>query len=309
MWLPMFWTKLKRVGNRLLRGGLWLALLAGWGWSLGGAGSAIAAPRALSLGVDALQQQHYEAAAQYFDRAIDQGQALDDAYGYRCVTLLLLNQPQLAVASCNAVIAVNSAHHQAYFYRGLAEYRLGQFEAAIASLNKHLGAHPEDARAYYNGGLARFAQGDIAGAIGQYHQALSYAADLDPMEMSNLYNDLGVAYAATGKPDEAKFALDQAVSLDATDPRAYFNRGCICHHQRQYAAALKDFDQALAIAPDYAEIYLNRGLVKQQLGNLNSARQDYQTASEQFQQQGNPIGAQRARLWLQRLQHPHSTVG
>ena len=304
----MFWTKLKKVGKQLvvMLGGLCLSLSCTWG-SLG---AAIAAPQTpLQLGVEAFEHQHYDRAMQHFDDAVKSGQALDDAYSYRCLTFLILSEPQLATQSCQAALAMNADHAYAHFYQGLAHYRLGRFEAAIAAFAHHLQTHPEDSRAYYNYGLAKFAQGDVAGAIAQYHQALIYAAALSPMEMSNLYNDLGLAYWSDNHLNEAKFALDQAVVMDASDARAYFNRGCICHHLGEYHAALQNFDHALTLNPRHAETYFNRGLVQQQMGDTDAARQDYQTASEQFRQQGDLPGAQRAKLRLQQLHKSPVTVG
>lgn len=307
----MFWTKLKTVGSSVW--GLTLGLCIGWvglGSSGGLWGSAIAAPAApLQRGIEALQQQHYAAATQYFGQSIQQGQALADAYSYRCLAFLMQQHLQSATEDCAAALAIAPHHERAAFYQGLARYRLGQFEAAIAAFAQHLQTHPEDPRAYYNNGLAKFAQGDVHGATGQYHQALAYAADLSAIEMSNLYNDLGVAYWSNERLDEAKFALDQAVAMDRDDTRAYFNRGCICHHLGEDAAALRDFEQVLALNPHHAETYLNRGLIRQKLGERQAARQDYQTAFEQFRRQGNRSGAQAAKLRLQRLSQPLSTVG
>ena len=311
MWLAMFWISLKKAGKAGLCQGqrLTLTILAIASMVLL-PGQAIAAPASLQLGLDALQQQDFATAVEYFDQAIQQHDSLEVAYGQRCLAHLMLNQPEQSVQDCSAAIAVNPAYPKLRFYRGLAHYRLSQYTAAVADLTQHLRAQPDDARAYYNCGLAKFAQGDVSAAIADYHQALTYAADLNPVERSNLYNDLGVAYLASGsKPAETLLALDQAVALDASDTRAYFNRGCACHEQGHYAAALRDFDRVIALNPHHAETYFNRGAVKQQLGNLDGAITDYQTAFTQFQQQGNLDGAQRAKLRLQQMQQPRQAIG
>jgi tetratricopeptide (TPR) repeat protein len=304
---PTFWHKRKKAGRSLLVQLLGLCLVV---MTWGAVGPAIAAPVSpLQRGIEALQQQHYEAALQQFAVAAASEQAEGDAQSYQCLTYLMLNQPQLATERCAAALQMDAEHPQAWFYQGLAQYRLGQFEAAIAALSHHLDAHPTDPRAYYNSGLARFAQGDVVGAIAHYQQALTYAADLTALEMSNLYNDLGIAYWAADSLPAAKFALDQAVVMDANDTRAYFNRGCICHHLGHYRAALQNFEQVLALDPHHAETYLNRGLVQQHLGDRQAARQDYQRAAEQFRQQGDFHSAQKAKLRLQQLQKFPVTVG
>ena len=311
MWLLMFWTRLKKAGKSGLRLGqrLTVALLAIASIVLL-PGRVIAAPAALQLGLDALQQQDFATAVDYFDEAVQQHDSLDVAYAHRCLANLMMNRAEQAVEDCSAAIAVNPAYPKLRFYRGLAHYRLSQYAAAVADLTQYLQTQPDDARAYYNSGLAKFAQGDVGRAIADYHQALTYAADLNAVERSNLYNDLGVAYLASGvKPAETLLALDQAVALDTSDTRAYFNRGCACREQGHYAAALQDFDRVIALNPHHAETYFNRGAVKQQLGNRDGAMADFQAAFTQFQQQGNLDGAQQAKLRLQQMQQPRQAIG
>lgn len=305
--LLMLWGRLKKIGCCVCWVSLWCLLLTGS--AAGNVNSAIAAPSAFQLGTTALRQQQYELAVQYFGQTIAQGQRLDEAHSYQCFAWLMLNEPQQARQSCERAVAMNPDHAQANFYHGLALYRLNRFEAAIAALTHHLSLYPKDARAYYNCGLAKFAQGDVRGAIAQYRQALTYAAGLAPIEMSNLYNDLGVAYWLGNQSDNAMLALDQAVLLDAEDIRAHFNRGCICHHRGEYRAALDEFDQVLRLDPAHAKTYLNRGIVNQHMGHWQAATQDYRTAVKQFQQQGELAGAQRAKLRLHQLQRDHIVVG
>lgn len=305
----MFWNKLKTSGNAVLNAVSLLAvgLIASLNCFLL-PNAAIAAPVPLQSGIEAMQQYEFAVAIEYFNTALDQGSDSNQVYGHRCLAHLMLNLPEPAIADCSAAIAGQADLPKLRFYRGLAQYRVGEFAAAIADLSEHLQVQREDARAYYNRGLAYFAQGQVSQAIADYHQALTYAAGLQPVEMSNLYNDLGVAYLSSTKPAEALFALDQAVAMDESDPRAYFNRGCVCHHRGDYAAALADFDQVLALDPHHAETYLNRGFSKRQLGDKAGAIADFRAAIEQFQQQGNLAGLQRAKFALHQIQQTPQAV-
>jgi tetratricopeptide (TPR) repeat protein len=305
----MFWIKLKKVGRSELRWGQGgaIALWASMGLILLPA-TAIAAANSLQFGIEAIQHRDFAVAVQHLDQAIVKGDSLGTAYGHRCLAHLMLNAPQQAVSDCSAAIRRGAANPKLRYYRGLSHYRLGEFATAIADFKAHLHAQPEDARAYYNLGLAHFAQGQVAVAVNSYHQALTYAAGLYPTEMSNLYNDLGIAYLSSAKPTESLFALDQAVAMNTSDPRAYFNRGCVCHHQGRYAAALADFEQVLTLDPQHAETYFNRGLSKQQLGDRAGAIADLQAAIHYFQQQDNDVGRQRAKLELHKLSTPQSAL-
>ncbi|MGD1860714.1 MAG: tetratricopeptide repeat protein [Leptolyngbyaceae cyanobacterium] len=301
------WDKLKRAGCGICWVSFWSLLLLGLPG--GEVSRALAAPSTFQLGTTALHQQQYELAIHHFDQTIAQGQHLEESHSYQCFAWLMLNEPQQAHQSCEMAVMMNPDHAQANFYHGLALYRLNRFGAAIAALDHHLRLHPEDARAYYNCGLAKFAQGDVSGAIVQYRQALAYGEGLAPVERSNLYNDLGLAYWQSHQSDAAKLALDQAVLLDQEDIRAHFNRGCICHHRGEYLAALDEFDQVLRLDSSHAKTYLNRGLVNQQMGHRQAAIQDYRTAVEQFQQQGELAAAQKAKLRLHQLQRDRTAVG
>lgn len=272
-------------------------------------GVAIAAPGSFHLGTEALQKQRYGTAIDYFDQAIQHSDRLDEAYGSRCLAYLMIDDSQQAVRDCSAALDVNPQYPKGYFYRGLAWYRLGEYASASADLTHHLQVNPQDARAYYNHGLILFAQGDIEGAIDSYHHALTYSAKLYPIEMSNLYNDLGVAYLSGAQLDVALVVLDAAVSLDSSDPRAYFNRGCICHQEGDYLAALSDFNQTLLLDPSYGQAYINRSLSKQQLGDVKGAIADLASAIEILQQQQDFDVTFQAKLRLQRLREGQNAVG
>jgi tetratricopeptide (TPR) repeat protein len=283
-----------------------LAMIMAWNF---GVGAARAASNALPMGVQALQKQDFAAALEHLTDAVQVGEHLGEVYGHRCIAQLMLNAPERAVDDCSMSAHMASGYPRVYFYRGLAQYRLGNFAAAIADFSQHLQTTTADARAYYNRGLAYFAQSEVGRAIADYHQALTLAAGLQPLEMSNLYNDLGVAYLSISKLPEARLALDQAVSLGDNDLRAYFNRGCVCHHQGYYAAALENFDYVLTQNPHHADSYLSRGLSRQQLGDRAGAESDFRAAIQQFQIQDNLVGLQHAKLKLIQLQAEPSAIG
>ena len=306
---PMSWIRLKKAGKATFRFvWAWFATFIIISWTLMCPALAHAGP--LQLGVQAVQDQNYPGAIQYFSEVIQQeGESHATAYGNRCLAHLLMDLSQQAAEDCTAALKLNPVSSQAYFYRGLARYRLKHYEGAKADFTQYLQQAPQDARAYYNRGLAVFAQGHVELAIADYQQAVANSSPLTPLEMSNLYNDLGVAYLAQDHFAAAIAALDQAITFDINDPRAYFNRGCVCHRQGNYAAALQDFERVLALDPNHAETYFNRSMVKQRMGNLAGAMADLEAAIARFQQQGNAVGAQRAKLHLQHFERPVSAIG
>ena len=309
MLLLTSWIRLKKAGNAAIRlSWVWFATLTVIGCMVVCPASAGAGP--LQLGIQAVEEQDYPRAVWHFSQAIQQEDGTDvAAYGNRCLAHLLMDLPQQAAEDCTEALRLEPNRSHIHFYRGLARYRLEQYEGAGADFTQYLQQAPQDARAYYNRGLAVFAQGRVDRALADYQQAVAYSSPLTPLEMSNLYNDLGVAYLAQAQFKAAIAALNQAIAFDKDDPRAYFNRGCVCHHQGNYAAALQDFERVLALDPNHAETYFNRGLVRQQMGNSTGAIADLEAAIMRFQTQGNIEGAQRAKVRLQQFVNPLSAIG
>ena len=59
---------------------------------------------------------------------------------------------------------------------------------------------------------------------------------------------------------------------------AYYNRGYAYSKIGQYDPAIRDFDLAIALKPDYANAYSNRGYTYYLNGQLDRAIQDYDEA-------------------------------
>ena len=60
-----------------------------------------------------------------------------------------------------------------------------------------------------------------------------------------------------------------------SNPAVWSNRGSCLVSQNRLIEALKDFDQAIAIAPDAPDTYLNRGTALENLGKYDDAIADY----------------------------------
>jgi formylglycine-generating enzyme required for sulfatase activity/tetratricopeptide (TPR) repeat protein len=81
-----------------------------------------------------------------------------------------------------------------------------------------------------------------------------------------------------GNPARALADYDQAIALRPDYADAYNNRGSVRSEQGDLAGALADCDQAVALKPDDALVYYNRALVRRKQGDLASALADYDQA-------------------------------
>lgn len=72
------------------------------------------------------------------------------------------------------------------------------------------------------------------------------------------------------------FALP--ASAKAQDAACWYNWGVANDNQGEYAKAIADYNQAIALCPDYSAAYNNRGYDFSELGNQTQAIADYNTA-------------------------------
>jgi len=64
-----------------------------------------------------------------------------------------------------------------------------------------------------------------------------------------------------GRYDAALASYNKAIALRPDYALAYCNRGTVYRAQFNDQAALDSYDQAIALQPDYAEAHYNRGVV------------------------------------------------
>lgn len=186
---------------------------------------------------------------------------------------------------------------QAYRERGALDRALPLYRRAA----EDAGDNPE---AWYD--LASALQ--EAGRPGEAREALERALHLDPGR-AEAHNTLALALLAEGKPEDALRELELATALDPRDATALNNQGNVLRGlgrlddaERAYrraaevapryaeplnglgtlevdrerpAAALPFFDQALALAPAYHEVRLNRGIAYELAGETEAAMAAY----------------------------------
>jgi Flp pilus assembly protein TadD len=95
--------------------------------------------------------------------------------------------------------------------------------------------------------------------------------------------------------------LNKAIAIDPNDAKAYYNRGVLYYGQGKLKLALVDWNKAIALNPNLAEAYANSGLLYMKMGNTEAAKTNLQKTQELFTAQGNTAGAEQAANLLQQL--------
>ena len=92
--------------------------------------------------------------------------------------------------------------------------------------------------------------------------------------------DKGYQHGLNKEYDEEVEAYTNAIALTPNYADAYYNRGLAYYNKGQYDRAIEDYNKASALDPNAADAYYNRGLAYQQKGNMGRATSDYQKACD-----------------------------
>lgn len=88
----------------------------------------------------------------------------------------------------------------------------------------------------------------------------------------------GVAYNNNGQSDLAIRDFDRAIFLQPNYVRAYNNRAVAYQMNGDLRHAIDDYDKVISINPNFVTAYSNRGAAYQQLGETDKALSDYTSA-------------------------------
>src|SRR6185312_14329056 len=159
-----------------------------------------------------------------------------------------------------------------------------QPNAAEAPLKRALTLQPRSAAAYGALGRAALARRDYASALADLEQALQLSPQASALEYP-----LGLAYRGLGRTEEAESHLKRRGDRDAVpvDPLmdelravlrsavAYENQGVHALDSGDYAGAVNEFRQGVAIAPDNAELRHELATALLLSGNAPEAQEQF----------------------------------
>jgi tetratricopeptide (TPR) repeat protein len=226
-----------------------------------------------------------------FGQAVEEQQAGDYAAAIRDYRALLARDPAMVDAHINL---------------GAALAHTGQFDAAIEQYTLALPAAADKNGVRLDLGLAYYKKGDFAAASRQFEalrqlrpddpqlaillgdsevklgRAAEAAAMLAPLEAANQANAdfeyvFATALIASGKRRDGVQRLEKVA--DATHAAdAYFLAGSTQMDLNEFAAARRDFDQALQLDPRLPRIYTLAGIARDKLADPTAAAEMFRKA-------------------------------
>jgi predicted O-linked N-acetylglucosamine transferase (SPINDLY family) len=180
---------------------------------------------------------------------------------------------QEAEALYRQILLAEPKHPDALHLLGVIAHQVGRHHIAVDYICRAIGLNPAVAEFHFNLGEAYRAQGRLEEAVVAYRQALA----LKPA-FAEACNNLGNALKEQGKLDEAVASYRQAVALQPTYAEALNNLGNALKDQGKLEEAVASFRQALALRPEYAVAHNNLGVALQWQGKLEEAVAAYRQA-------------------------------
>jgi protein O-mannosyl-transferase len=99
-----------------------------------------------------------------------------------------------------------------------------------------------------------------------------------PGRVVDAYNNRGYYFIETGRYREALADFDQAIAMNPRVARVWVNKGNVLAAENQNDSAYVCFERAIALKPDYPEALNNRGGIRARRGDLAGALEDFSRA-------------------------------
>ncbi|NEP77659.1 MAG: tetratricopeptide repeat protein [Okeania sp. SIO3B3] len=168
-----------------------------------------------------------------------------------------LKEYEAALADYHKAIELKPDVGLFYNSRGAVLGLKKDYEAALADYNKAIELEPDNALFYHSRADVFLEQKEYAAALADYSKAIELKPD-----RGLTYINRGNTYFKIGEKQKGIDDYDKAISLDSELAHQYYNwRGFQLFEQKDYEAALADFNKAIELKPDVASFYNGRWLI------------------------------------------------
>lgn len=161
---------------------------------------------------------------------------------------------------------------EAYFLKGMLFKEIGDTAKAISGFQTAVEQNPRCYEAYMQLGLLLSKKKNPL-AIGYFRNALK----IDSSSYEARYG-IAMYYQEAGDYSKALEIYRQMILDFPQEKDAYYNIGYIHFQMDSIDRASRDFDRAIAVAPDYADAYYMRGLCAEAVKDFKNARYYYEQA-------------------------------
>ena len=220
-----------------------------------------------------LAQDKIEDALEDFDAAEEYDNVKPTAFLSRARAYLQQELYEQAMEECEKALRLDNTLEDTHFIRGQILFEMKQHDRAIAEFRKAIElSDDEEARGkyHYQCGASHYEMDQLVEAVNEFEQA-------EKMRPSHAGTQVwkAAAFSKLGAWPEAIQSLQLAIAKRPAAAIQYQQLGRpVAEH------ALEFFDKELQKGEPNAELFKNRGMAYQFLGNVESALENYTRASE-----------------------------
>lgn len=190
-----------------------------------------------------------------------------------------LNRFDEALSAFDSAIELNPDYdYIAHYLRGLILVNQSKLDKASISLREAIKKKPDFYPAILLQLLVLNQTNQQLLALALVDNSLVDESSLQPFQSANLYQIKSWILARLYRPEKAIVAATKAIEIFPS-PEFYNNRGLISSYEN-HQSALKDYNQAIKLNPNFGMAYANRGAIYEKLGKQELALQDYNKVIE-----------------------------
>ncbi|PSR16199.1 hypothetical protein C8255_19090 [filamentous cyanobacterium CCP3] len=240
----------------------------------------------LKAGIEQARLGYFEAAIAQFSEAIGLDATCAKAFYNRGCAHRDLGCHAAAIDDFSAALRLEPTFANAYINRGSVYRLMGQLSEALGDLEQAVALQPRSIKGYGNRGRIRLDLEDYGGAIADFTIVLA-----EQPKFAKILLWRGLAYlkqgalAALAEPRREAYqcAIADFTRLLQSQPHcaeAHNYRAVAYFQLRNYYQATLDINRAIGCQADYVEAYINRGMLRHELGDFQGAIDDYTTVLE-----------------------------
>jgi Flp pilus assembly protein TadD len=171
-------------------------------------------------------------------------------------------------------LAMDANDAETWYAMGRLRYTQGRYSDALMCFEKTLALNPRSVKGENNLGLAYEALNRNDDAVGAYRTAIAWQKD-DPAPSEQPLLNLAILLQHRNQLSEAQQLLEQAATIAPKDPRIHENLGQVYLHTDRAADAVKEFADAIGLAPQNPRYHYLLGQAYRRTGEEGQAKQEF----------------------------------
>ncbi len=223
-------------------------------------------------GVDYYYKQYESEAVECFEKALHCDSSFAMAYYY--LAALDFTSRRDSLMSRAVAFADKATWKEQHYIRSGAALMSGDFSGAATELRQLLARYPDEKSGWYRLGACQYYQQHFQEAITSFDSALA----LDSL-YKEPYNFLAYAYDRIGNAEMSILAINKYIALAPEQASPYNSRGDLCALNGRLDDAIRSYQRALEIKPDFWQSLDALGIMSVFKGDYPQAESCFQALS------------------------------